>query len=246
MIGNRMQAMKKVVLVLIALPLFAQEPTTPVDPWSSSVGAGLAITSGNSDTTNINVSANTLWDPKTNRLFKAEALYLMGETEGEKTVDKTTALGRYEQLFQDRAFWFGEVQSLRDSFKAINYLVSPLVGAGYHVIRTDTRKLTFDGAVGAVIEDNDVVGRDTSGAVKAGETLEWAISPVSRVTQKLTGLWKADDFGDALYHFDAGLTTTVATRLELKVSYVYDYKSEPPPEIEKGDSALFAALLVKF
>jgi putative salt-induced outer membrane protein YdiY len=126
-------------------------------------------------------------------------------------------------------------------------LVSPLAGAGVHLIKTDTRTLTVDAAAGAVVEDNDILGRDTSGALKAGESFEWALSPASKVTQKLTGLWKVNDFGDALLHFDAGLATTVVTRLELKVSYVYDYKAEPPsPDIEKGDSALFAALLFKF
>ena len=240
--------MKFALFILIAFPLFAQTAPVdpPVDPWSSSIGAGMAMTSGNSDTLNVNLSANTIWDPKTNRVFKADALYLLGENDGEKQVDKSTANARYEQLFQARAFWFGEVQYLRDPFREINYLVSPLVGAGYHVINTETRKLTFDGALGAVVEDNEILGRDTSGAVKAGESFEWAISPVSKVTQKLSGLWKADDFSDALLHFDAGLATTVATRLELKLSYVYDYKTEPPPDIEKGDSALFAALLVKF
>ena len=245
--------LKKLLPLLIALPLFAQEapPPAPIepppDPWSSSAGAGLAITSGNSDTTNINVSASTTWDPKTDRVFKAEVLYILGETDGEKQVDKSTASARYERNFQDRAFWFGEAQYLRDPFKAINFLVSPLVGAGYHVIRTDTRKLSVDGAVGVVVEDNDILGNETSGALKAGETFEWSISPVSKVTQKLTGLWKADDFDDALYHFDAGLATTVAARLELKLSYLYDYKNKTAsPEIEKGDSALFAALLVKF
>ena len=238
--------MKKLLFLLcFSLPVFAQTPP-PVDPWSSSIGAGVAITSGNSDTRYINLSAATTWDPKTTRLFKADALYLLGEADGEKQVDKSTASARYEQLFEQRAFWFGEVQYLRDPFKAINYLVSPLVGAGYHIIRTDTRKLTVDGAVGGVVEDNDILGRDTSGAVKAGQSFEWAISPMSKVTQKLSGLWKADDFGDALYHFDAGLSTTVAARLELKVAYVYDYKNEPPPDVQKGDSAFFAALLVKF
>ncbi|HVE72419.1 MAG TPA: DUF481 domain-containing protein [Thermoanaerobaculia bacterium] len=151
---------------------------------------------------------------------------------------KATANARYEKLFQTRAFWFGEVQFLRDPFREINYLVSPLAGAGIHVINTPARKLTFDGALGAIVEDNDVLGRDTSGAIKAGESFEWAISPTSKVTQKLSGLWKADDLGDALLHFDAGLATTVATRLELKLSYVYDYQTEPPPDIEKGDRAL--------
>lgn len=50
--------MKKFLLFLIALPLFAQETPAPAGPWSSSIGAGLAITSGNSDTTNVNVSAS--------------------------------------------------------------------------------------------------------------------------------------------------------------------------------------------
>ena len=239
--------MKYLLPVLLTLSLFGQTPeTTPVDPWASSIGAGVAITSGNSDTTNVNFAANTAWDPKTDRLFKADAIYLLGESNGEKQVDKLTANARYEQLFSARAFWFGETQFLRDPFKEINYLVSPLVGAGIHLIKTPVRTLTVDGAVGAVMEDNDVLGRDTSGAVKAGQSFEWAISPVSKVTQKASGLWKADDFGDALLHFDAGLATTVATRLELKLSYVYDYKTEPPPDVEKGDSALFAALLVKF
>ncbi|HYR29795.1 MAG TPA: DUF481 domain-containing protein, partial [Thermoanaerobaculia bacterium] len=165
----------------------------------------------------------------------------------EKQVDKATANARYEGLFSPRAFWFGEVQYLRDPFKEISYLVSPLVGAGIHVIDDAARKLTFDGAVGAVVESNASFGSDMSGAVKAGESFDWTLSPTSKFTQRLNGLWKADDFGDALYHFDAGLSATVAARLELKVSYLFDYKIRTPsPEVEKGDSALFAALLVKF
>ena len=91
------------------------------------------------------------------------------------------------------------------------------------------------------------VGRTTSGALKAGEDFDWALSPTSKITQKLSAIWKTKDFGDALYHFDAGLTTSVAARLELKLAYAYDYKNKPAsPSVKKGDSALFAALLFKF
>lgn len=239
--------MKKLLAIaLFAVPLVAQDAPPPKS-WTSSAGAGLALTSGNSDTQNINIAFNTLWDPKTSRTFKVDALYLLGRNNGEKQVDKASAGARYEQLFGPRAFWFGEVQYLRDPFKEISYLVSPLAGAGIHVIDTGVRKLTFDAAAGAVMESNAGFGRDTSGALKAGQSFDWTLSPTSKLTQRLTGLWKVDDFGDALYHFDAGLATTVATRLELKVSYLYDYKNHPPsPDVEKGDSALFAALLVKF
>lgn len=238
---------KLFAIALFAVSVSAQDAAPPPKLWTSSAGAGLALTSGNSDTQNVNIAFNTLFDPKTSHTFKADALYLLGRNNGEKQVDKATANARYERLFDQRAFWFGEVNYLRDPFKEISYLVSPLAGAGIHVINAETRKLTFDGAVGGVVESNARFGSETSGAVKAGQSFDWTLSPVSKFNQRLTGLWKADDFGDALYHFDAGLSTTVASRLELKVSYLYDYKAEPPsPDVEKGDSALFAALLVKF
>lgn len=232
-------------MTLVACSLYAQDQ--PAKPWNSSFGAGLAITSGNSDTQNINLSFNTAYDPKTGRLFKADALYLLGEANEEKQVDKTTATGRYERALSDRAFWFGEVSYLRDPFKSITYLIAPIAGAGYHLIATDARKLSLDAGVGAALERNPQFGSDTSGAVKAGQSFDWTISEASKLTQRLNGLWKADDFDDALYHFDAGIATTMARRAELKVSYLYDYKNKPPlPGIEKGDSALFAALLLKF
>jgi putative salt-induced outer membrane protein YdiY len=236
------------LLLLLAFPLSAQDaPADVPDPWTSSAGAGLAMTSGNTDSRTVNLSFNTMWDPKAVAKFKADAVYLRGSTNGEKQVDKLGANARYEHLVSDRAFWFGEVAALRDPFKDISYLVAPLAGGGYHVIRTETKTLTFDGAAGGIVESGELAGRSTSGAVKAGQSYDWKISPATTFTQKLSGIWKADDPGDALYHFDAGLATAIAERLELKLSYLYDYKNEPPsPEIEKGDSAFFAAILVKF
>jgi len=240
--------MNKAVMIVLAIftarSMCAQ--AAPTKTWNSSLGAGLAITSGNSDTQSINLSFGTVWDPKTGRLFKADALYLRGESNDELLVDKANASGRYERTLSERAFWFGELSYLRDHFKAITYLISPIAGAGYHVIKTDARKLSLDAGVGAVVESNREIGSDTSAAVKAGESFEWAISPTSKLTQRVNGLWKADDFDDAFYHFDIGLTTTVAARAELKLSYLYDYKNRTLPTVEKGDSALFAALLYKF
>ena len=230
--------------LLLAAPALAQ-PAAP--PWTGSIGAGLAVTSGNTDTKNINLSFTTKYDPKTKFLFKAEALYLRGDAEGVKQVDKATADARGEYTVSPRTFAFGEVSYLRDPFKAIDYFIAPVAGAGYRIIHSDARNLTVDGAVGVQTESNPLLGRTSSGAVKAGENFDWALSPTSKVTQKLSGIWKTNDFADALYHFDAGLTTTVATRVELKVAYNYDYKNRPPlPSIEKGDSAVFAAVLFKF
>lgn len=223
------------------------DDTTPAKPWATSIGAGLAITSGNTDTKNLNFSFGTKYDPKTRLVFKADALYLFGKSDGVKQVDKAAADAREEYTLSERTFVFAEVSYLRDPFKEIQYLIAPVAGGGYRIIKTDTRTLTVDGAAGVVAERNSVAGRSTSGAIKAGENFEWALSPSSKFTQKLTGLWKTDDFSDSLYHFDVALTTTVVTRIELKLAYGYDYKNKPVPStVKKGDSALFAAFLYKF
>jgi len=232
-------------LAFITTRIFAADP--PPKPWASSIGAGLAITSGNTDTKNYNLAFATKYDPKTKFVFKADALYLRGDSNGETQVDKTSADARGEYSLSDRTFAFAEVSYLRDPFKGVNYFVAPLAGGGYRIIRSDKRNLTVDAALGAEMESNAGVGRSSGGAAKAGENFDWTLSPTSKFTQKLTAIWKTNDFGDAFYHFDAGLTTTVATRLELKLAYVYDYKTKPPSiNIKKGDSAIFAALLVKF
>jgi putative salt-induced outer membrane protein len=238
-----------IALIFAATALLAQEPpaSPPANPWTGNLGAGLALTSGNTDTQTWNLSAAAKYEPKTRFLFKGDALYLRGSTNGEKQVDKATAAARGEYTLSERTFAFGEVSYLRDPFKAISYLIAPVAGGGIRLIRTDTRSLTVDAAVGAQIESNTFVGRTSSGAVKAGENFEWTLSPASKVTQKLTGLWKTNDFADALYHFDVGVAATIATRAELKLAYTYDYKARPVPStLEKGDSALFAALLFKF
>lgn len=232
--------------LMIAAPMAAQD--APAEkPWTTSIGAGLAVTSGNTDTQNYNFSFSTKYDPKSRIVFKADALFLRGSSDGETQVDRATAAARGEYALSERTFTFAEVSYLRDPFKDIGYLVAPVAGAGYRVIKSERRNLTIDGAAGVQIEDNETFGRSSSGALKAGEDFDWALSATSKITQKLTGLWKTNDFGDALYHFDAGLTTSVMTRIELKVAYAYDYKSRPAsPTVEKGDSALFAALLFKF
>lgn len=244
---SMIQWLTVILLLLTARLASGQEASGGEDPWASSIGAGFAVTRGNTDTQNYNVSFSTKYDPKQKIVFKAEALLLRGSSDGVTQVDRATAAARGEYSLSDRTFTFAEVSYLRDPFRDLRYLIGPVAGAGFRLIESETRTLTIDGAAGVLIEDNSRFGRTTSGSVKAGEDFEWKLSETSRITQKLTGLWRMDDFGDAYYHFDAGLVTAVLTRLELKIAYAYDHQTRPQSaEIEKGDSALFAALVFKF
>lgn len=136
---------------------------------------------------------------------------------------------------------------MRDTFKSIDYLVSPTVGAGYKVVDDAKATFTVDSGLGLIWEKNP--GRDvrTSGAVTAGENLLFKFSDTASFTHSVGALWVMDDFGDALYTFKAGVTAALTTRSQLKVELVDSYKTRPPDALtQKNDVALVTAIVYKF
>ena len=222
-------------------------PEPPPPPLTGSLGAGLSITNGNSDTTAFNLAFGLVYDPKTHSLFKADAFWLYSKSGDEATADKASAALRYEYKITDRIYGFGQVSYLRDRFKNVTYLISPMVGAGYYVVKQKTLELSLDGSVGGAFEKDSGYDATSSGAFGLGESFLWKFSPSAALTQKASGLWKMDNTADSFFHFELGVAATLTKAFELKVSYLVDYKNEPKPETLKStDTALIATLLYRF
>ena len=222
-------------------------PPPPPEGWIISVGGGLALTGGNSDSKSYNFDANVTYDPKTKNLFRFEALYLRTDQDGVPSVDKTFAKARDEYTVGGggRFFVFGELGYQRDRFKDVDYLIAPMAGAGYKLVDKPKVLVSVDGALGAAFEKLEGFDATSHFALQSTERLEWKISAAATLIEKGSGLWKADDFGDAYYRGELGLTTRLAKRLDLKVAFVDDYKTRPLPGLEKNDTSFILAFLFK-
>jgi putative salt-induced outer membrane protein YdiY len=176
-------------------------PPPPPDPlWTGSIAAGLAVTSGNADTSTLNVAVDLSSRPKARNVFKAEGLYLRGEKDDELNVDRLSIKIRDEYTRTPHMFVYGQVEYLRDTCKDIQYLVAPTVGVGYKVWDTaDVRILAFDAGVGVKSEKNPFESVRTSGAITGSERFQRKLSDHATVTQSVAALWTADDSGDALW-----------------------------------------------
>jgi len=238
------------VMVCSADLASAQAPATPPPPppkfWTVTASAGLALTSGNSDTSTVNLAYDLTYDPQRRNVIKSDGLFLRGETEGELSAHRTGLNIRDEYKLTDRIFVFAQNQYLRDEFKNIDYLFAPTGGVGYKIIDTDATKFAVDGSLGMVWEKNPDLDLHTSGAIATGEKLTQKLTANTTLTQAFSGLWKMDDFEDSLFTLGVSLAASMSTRTQLKFEALDTYKNKPPlPTIQPNDIAVLMSIVYK-
>jgi putative salt-induced outer membrane protein YdiY len=234
-------------LVCVAGPAFAQaQAPEPPKIWTVTASAGLALTSGNSDTISTNAAYDITYDPQRRNIIKSDGLFLRARTEGELTANRLGFNVRDQYRLTPRLYAFAQNQYLKDEFKDIDYLVAPTGGLGYKLFDTATTKLDVDGSVGVVWEKNPGFEVDSSGALAAGEKLVQTLTPNTTLTQTFTGLWKMEDFEDALHTLGVSLAVAMSTHTQIKIEALDTYKNKPPlPTIQKNDVAVLMALVYK-
>ncbi len=236
------------MLALAALPGASDaQPAPPPPGWTGSAGAGLALTSGNSDTSTINAAYELGRDAGGAVVLTSSGLLVWGKSQGALTSDRLALAGRVERRLSPRTSVFGQTQFLRDSFKSIDYLVAPGVGVSRVMLKAERTELGVDAAVGAVWEQNPGMALTTDGAVSAGQRLAHRLTATTELTEKAAALWKMDDFGDALYTFGVGVAASVTAATQIKVEFLDTYKARPPlPTVRSNDIAVLVSFVYKF
>lgn len=244
----RMLSILVSVLAVSAGVALAQAPPPKPPPGiAGSLGAGLAVTSGNSDTSTINVAYDFLRDRGTDLVLKSTGLYLRGDNDGKANVDRAAVDARAEYRVSPRLAAFGMTTYARDRFKAIDYLLAPTAGLSFKAIATDRTEWITDGSAGVVVEKNTGLEARTAGAIIAGEKFTHKFTDTTRFLHAASGLWKMNDFDDAFYTFSAGLATSVASALELKTEFLNTYKARPTnPLLKKSDQSIVVSIVYKY
>jgi len=237
--------------ILRGTPALAQAPAAPPPPpppgWTGSIGGGLALTSGNSDTSTTNVGYDVLRDHGTNVVFKSTGLLLKGSNGGTSNVDRSQADARVAYTLSPRLSAFGQTMFARDKFKAIDYLLAPTAGLSYKLVALERTEWMTDGSVGVVSEKNQGLDVDTSGALLAGERFTHQFAEKTKFVHAATGLWKMKDFEDAFYTFSAGLLTSVAGNFDLKTEFLTTYKNKlTNPLLKKADQSIVLSVVYKY
>lgn len=239
-------------LMLTANRVHAQQPPPallpppPFNAWTQTMSAGLALTSGNKDTSTLNAGFEATYDPRRRNLVKADGLFLRGRADGQLSADRLGVNGRDEFKLTDGLFAFGQVQYLRDQFKDIAYLVSPTAGLGYRFAETPSTRASIDAGLGTVWEKRRTLDvTQTSAALNLTEKVTHKLSQSATLTQTLSALHRVDDFADALYTLNVGLAASLTTRTQLKVEMLDTFRNRVPEGIQRNDVAVIVGMVFK-
>ncbi|MDP1862245.1 MAG: DUF481 domain-containing protein [Gemmatimonadaceae bacterium] len=248
-----MNSSLRLALVLIApvvMPvgtMAAQDAAPARPPWTGSFGAGLAVTSGNTNTSNWNVSFKAKRDRQTGLILAADGLVIRGKRNGRPSTDNTVLNSRMELRYANKSYVFWQLAYLRDPFKSIDYFVAPTAGLSYKFYNTVGGSFSVDASVGASWESNPGKPRKRKSAVAFGQRFTRALSKTATFTQGFAGNVVANDVADGLYATSVGIAASVTNRTQMKVEVFNTYRTTPPlSTIEKSDYSTLMSFVFKF
>jgi putative salt-induced outer membrane protein YdiY len=225
----------------------AQQASATPEGLSGSASFGLSLTQGNTDTLNIAVTDDSVYDPKTRNVMKWSALYLRGKQNGLLSVNRVATMFRDEYTLNRRTFLFAQFDWFHDTFKGVDYLIAPTAGVGYKVIDNKITTFEVNGGVGGVVEKDTGFDALGSAAVTLGERFLYQVSETITLKEAATSLIKTNDVGDGLYGFTIGVSAKVNSRLQLSIDLLDTFKNRPVPGLtHKHDLSVITGVVAKY
>jgi putative salt-induced outer membrane protein YdiY len=217
----------------------------PKYPWESSVGAGLTLTRGNSDTLLVTSSFQTHRKTPENEItFGADGAY--GENDGEKNVDTEHAFTQYNHLFTERFYGYGRLEGLHDGIADLQYRITVGPGVGYYFIKeTNT---TFAGELGSSYVNERLGGADDNYMTfRAAERYEYKFKNFgARLWENAEILPQVDKFDNYLINAEIGIEAALNSHFSLKTFLDDNFNSEPAAGREKNDIKIVSGISYKF
>ena len=219
------------------------------DQWTGGADFGVALTKGNSDTTNLALGVGLTRETRNDKTnIYAASIYNRDSTNGvSQTTANTTRLGfRYARDFNPK--WFGYVFTdlERNGQQDLNLRFVPGGGLGYHAIRNERTQLDLLGGLAMNREYFDGSDNDrTSAEAQVGQTLNHRLNSRTVIKEQLFFFPNLSRGGEYRVNFDTSVVTDITKRIGWQITVSDRYLSNPLPGLKQNDLLLTTGVHVK-
>jgi putative salt-induced outer membrane protein YdiY len=220
-----------------------------LEQWTGGADFGVALTKGNSDTTNLALGLALARETRHDKTsIYAASIYNRDNTDGvSRTVASTIRFGlRYDRDFNRSWFGYGFTDLERNGLQELNLRWVLGGGLGYHAIRNDRTNLDILGGLDMNREyfkglDND----RTSLEAQLGQTLSHKLSSRASLKEQLFFFPNLSDGGQYRINFDTSLVTDITRRIGWQLTLSDRYLSNPPSGFKQNDLLLTTGIRLK-
>jgi putative salt-induced outer membrane protein len=237
----------------------ASAAATPEDTprWRGQIGASMAATSGNTDSTtlllNMDLNLKRPDDKTTITGHVNEGRTRSGDGERQTSAARWDLSGQYDHDLNEDWFGFTRLAFERDRVTDLSLRTLVAAGLGYHVLKGP--KHTFDVSAGLSYTDSrwnvdttidDETGRHfTSVGLLLAEESSHELTDTVTLKQRLEAYPGLTGAKSRLLRFNASLNVAMTKALSLSVGLVHNYDGNAAEGREKNDTALFTGVNLK-
>jgi putative salt-induced outer membrane protein len=220
-----------------------------LEGWSGSTDLGLALSRGNSDTTNLALGiAMSRTTPRDKTSVYSAGLFAKEDTSGVSRTTANTLRGglRYEHNITERLFGYGFTDLEHNDLQDLKLRLVLGGGLGFHAIRSERTQLDLLG--GADWNKEYFQGENnnrSSAELQLGQTLSHTFNERLSLKEQFFVFPNLTQGGDYRINFDTTLVTSINKRVGWQLTLSDRYLSNPPPGFEKNDLLLTTGLNFK-
>jgi putative salt-induced outer membrane protein YdiY len=240
-----------VFVILVATCLSGAESksaTTNAPPpkWSSTVGVGLTLTRGNSQTflATFTVDSKRKWDHDEVLLGLAAGY---GTDKNVENTEYVSGFAQYNHLFSDRFYGGIRLDGNYDGIAQLDYRirVSPL--AGYYLLKETNTTLAVEAGPSAVFEQHHGQSEETYLGLRLGERFTQKLSAKAKLWESLDYVPRVDDWAEKyVVTFETGVDAAVNKHWSLRIVFQDIYDSRPTQGKDNNDLRLVVGTAYKF
>ena len=220
-----------------------------LEGWTGGADIGFALTSGNSDTTNLAVGVGLARETRNDKTtIYAASVYSRDSSSGDSETIANTIRGgvRYDRNINKRWFGYGFFDLEHNGLQDLTLRFVPGGGIGYHAIRNERTELDLLGGLAWNKEYFKGDFNDRSSAeAQAGQTLVHRFNSRVSLKEQLFLFPNLTRGGEYRINFDTTLVTDVTRRIGWQLTVSDRYLSNPPFGFEKNDLILTTGLKIK-
>ncbi len=226
---------KKTILLAGLMAVLAVQPAMADDDelgWSGSLGLGLLVITGNTESEALNFDGELNWDGE--RWHHTLIGRALNKVENDVTTSEAYKAA-YDAKFDltDRTYLFGLVDYNRDRFSGYDQQVFEVVGVGRRFIVSEKHQLSGELGFGAAQNDLKDGPSENEFTTRASGEYVWKISENATFSQTLAVNWAdSNTFTESI----SELRTGIAGNLGLAVSLTVKNNSDVAPGIDKTDT----------